>query len=121
VQRLFTMFPRGLPGAALFLLRASVATALVFDCYVHRHGLSDWVHGLAMLVSLALCVGFLTPVAAVAGIFFHALIWSGLGVSSAAVAAIIVLDAISLALLGPGAYSIDSRRYGRRIVVATPP
>lgn len=115
------MFPRGLPGAALFILRASVASALLLECYAYRHGLPGWVQTLAIVLSLPLYAGLLTPIAAVAGIVFHALIWFGLGVSTPTFSAIVVLDAISLALLGPGGYSIDSHRYGRRIVVLTPP
>jgi hypothetical protein len=114
------MFPRGLPGLALVLLRASVALALVLECYVYRQGLPNWVHGVAIVLAVALCAGFLTPIAAVVGIVLHALIWSLLDAGSATVPAIVALDAMALAFLGPGAYSIDSRRYGRRIVVLTP-
>jgi hypothetical protein len=35
-------------------------------------------------------------------------------------AAIAILNALALALIGPGAYSIDARRFGRRIVVLPP-
>jgi hypothetical protein len=77
--------------------------------------------GLAIVLALALCAGYLTPLAAFAGIAFHVLIWSGVGASSVTLAAIVVLDAAALAFLGPGAYSIDSRRYGRHIVVRTSP
>ena len=31
-----------------------------------------------------------------------------------------VLDALALVLIGPGAYSIDARRFGRRLVVLPP-
>jgi hypothetical protein len=34
---------------------------------------------------------------------------------------VLSLDALALALLGPGAYSVDSRRFGRRLVVLPPP
>jgi putative oxidoreductase len=111
------MFPRGLPGLALVLLRASVAIALLLECYAYRQGLSIWIQGLAMVIAVALCVGYLTPVVALAGLIFHALIWSGMGAGSAIVAAVVILDAAALAFLGPGGYSIDSYRYGRRIVV----
>ncbi len=117
VQRLFTMFPRGLPGLALVLLRASVAIALLLECYVYRQGLPAWIQGVAIVISVALCAGYLTPVVALTGLIFHALIWSGMGAGSAIVAAVVILDAAALAFLGPGAYSIDSYRYGRRIVV----
>jgi len=29
---------------------------------------------------------------------------------------VVIVDALALALLGPGAYSIDARRFGRRLV-----
>jgi uncharacterized membrane protein YphA (DoxX/SURF4 family) len=121
VQRLFTMFPSGLPGLALMLLRSSVALALLFECYAHRQGLPVWLHGVAIVLSVALALGILTPIAAMAAVVVHALIWSFPGAGSALVAATVALDAIALAFLGPGAYSIDAQRYGRRIVVLTPP
>jgi hypothetical protein len=121
VQRLFSMFPPGLPGLALLVLRASVAMAVLFEEYAHRQGLSGWIHGAAIVLSISLCVGYLTPVAAAFGFVFHALVWSGLGVGSAGIAIIISLDALALALLGPGAYSVDSYRFGRRVVVLRPP
>jgi hypothetical protein len=39
--------------------------------------------------------------------------WPFLGLS--------VMYAMSLALLGPGAYSLDSRRFGRRIIIPVKP
>lgn len=121
VQRLFSMFPQGLPGLALLLLRISVATALLIDNYSHRRDLSGWIQAAAIVISLASSVGYLTPVVAVVSLVFHALIWFSLGNGSVAFAAIISLDAIALALLGPGAYSVDSYRFGRRVVVLPPP
>ncbi len=38
----------------------------------------------------------------------------------AAIAIVVSLDVIALALLGPGAYSIDSFRFGRHLVVVPP-
>lgn len=121
MQRLFSMFPRGLPGLALLLLRVSVATALLVEIHSHRRDLSGWIQAAAILISVASSAGYLTPIVAVMGLVFHALIWCGLGIGSAAVAIMISLDAIALALLGPGAYSVDSYRFGRRVVVLPPP
>jgi hypothetical protein len=120
VQRLFSMFPRGLPGLALLLLRASVAFALLLEYYGPRPGNSGWIQGAAILLSLALCAGYMTPIAAVMGLMFHGVVWSGLGVDSTAVATIVLLDAMALAFLGPGAYSVDAYRFGRRVVVLPP-
>jgi hypothetical protein len=115
------MFPAGLPGLALLLLRASVATALVAENYSHRRDPSGWVQAAAVLISVAASVGYLTPIVAVTGLVLHTVIWSRLGIGSAALTSIIFLDAIALALLGPGAYSVDSYLFGRRVVVLPPP
>lgn len=114
------MFPPGLPGLALLLVRASAALALLLTDRGHQHVLPGWVHAVVIVVSVTLSVGYLTPIAAAAALAFHALLWLGVGVDSAAVAIIFALDAIALALLGPGAYSIDSYRFGRRRVVLAP-
>jgi hypothetical protein len=121
VQRLFSMFPAGWPGFALLLLRASVAMALLLENVAHRHGLSRWIIGPSLVVCAALGAGFLTPIAAAIALGLHVLIWTSLNVDTLGAAAIICVDAVALALLGPGAYSFDSRRFGRRIVVQTPP
>jgi hypothetical protein len=116
------MFPPGLPGLALLLLRMSVAIALLLDNYAHRDVLHGWAHAAAILISLVISVGYLTPVVAGAALALHAFVWlaSGFSVDGAAVAVILSLDAVALALLGPGAYSLDSRRFGRRLVVLPP-
>jgi uncharacterized membrane protein YphA (DoxX/SURF4 family) len=121
VQRLFSLFPAGWAGFALLLLRASVGMALLLENVAHRHGLSRWIIGPSLVVCAALGAGFLTPIAAAMALGLHVLIWLSQSVDTPGTAAIICIDAIALALLGPGAYSFDSRRFGRRIVVQTPP
>jgi hypothetical protein len=117
------MFPPGPPGLALLLLRASVAMALLFDSYAHRGALPGWIHGTAILISLVVSVGYLTPIAAATALVLHAIVWFavGGGADASAVAAVLALNAVALALLGPGAYSLDARRFGRRLVVLPPP
>jgi hypothetical protein len=120
VQKLFSMFPVGLPGLALLLIRASVALTLLLQCYVERQGISGWIHAAATAIAAALCVGYLTPIASASALLLHGSIWFGAGIDSAAGAIIVALDGIALALLGPGAYSLDSRLFGRRLVVLPP-
>ena len=115
------MFPPGWPGFALLLLRGSVVAAVLLEGYVHRRGLSGSMLGGLTLLCACLCAGFLTPIAAVLAMLFHVLAWSSLSSDGAGMTAIAVLDALALAMLGPGAYSIDAHRFGRRVVVLPPP
>jgi hypothetical protein len=116
------MFPPGLPGLALLLLRASVAVALLLDAYAHREALPGWSHVTVILISLVVSVGYLTPLVAAAALACHAYMWlaSGADLNAVVTALVFALDAMALALLGPGAYSLDSRRFGRRLVVLPP-
>ena len=56
------MFPRDAPGVALLLLRFSVAVMLWFDePPASAHLSRQWLLLGEILVTIALCVGFLTP------------------------------------------------------------
>jgi hypothetical protein len=120
VQRLFSMFPPGPPGLALMLLRASVAGAVLLEIYTHKSALPGWAMGAAGVLAVFLCAGYLTPVASVAALVLHAILWVSLGAESIAIALIASFDALALALLGPGGYSVDSFRFGRRVVLLPP-
>jgi len=103
------------------LLRASAAIALLVNCYANRGELSVWIQPAALLISLALFAGLLTPIAALTALVVHALVWMEIDSARAIVIAVVTLDAIALSMLGPGAYSVDGYRFGRRVVVLPPP
>ena len=102
------------------LLRFSTVAALLFECYFLRLEISGVVQAVAVLTSIAIGAGYLTPIAAIVALATHVVIWFALDSVSLAAATVVTLDALALALLGPGAYSIDAYRFGRRLVVLPP-
>lgn len=120
MQRLFSMFPVGLPGMGLACLRLTAAFSLCLAAQsTHaRFPLAAW---LLEVFCFLLIIGLATPVlaacCAVAGAY--ALLRSG-GVAWPC-ACIGIPAAIALALLGPGAYSVDARLFGRKSVVLNDP
>ena len=106
------MFPSGAPGAALLLLRLSVAASLLLDVAGHPPTLVFWG---ALLLVFLLCAGLATPVAAVLACLFEILLFAA-GPSNFPLL-VSALVAIALALLGPGAWSVDARMFGRRVIV----
>ena len=117
MQRLFSTFPEGSPGAGLLFLRAVAAVPTFQEGIAAVLSTPFPAHMVPQLMATAaaalLVVGFWTPVAgvllALAEIFLafsHShdpWIHVVLGVLGAA-----------LALLGPGAWSVDARRFGRK-------
>jgi len=120
VQRLFSMFPRGGPGFALLLLRISVAATLL----VSQAGRPDpsLFHLLfvgAVFLSIALAIGISTPVvSSIVCVYAIADLLIGLRFDWLVVS--LFLNSIALALLGPGAYSLDARLFGLRVMVMSP-
>ena len=108
------MFPRGAPGIALLLLRVSVGANILLTAGSTPHR-DAWVHACAILISLLLYVGFLTPIAACLTIPLYLVDTASLKSAPAAVL-ISIAEAVALSLLGPGSTSIDAHLYGRRLI-----
>jgi hypothetical protein len=110
VQRFFSSFPDGRAGVGLLLLRVAVGASVVVrarNWLVAPAWQTIAVGSLALLVALLLLIGFLTPVAGSLGVAVGLMSFAATGLCLFILAAAIVL-------LGPGAYSIDSRLFGRR-------
>jgi hypothetical protein len=116
------MFPQGGPGAALLLLRISVAgTFFVNASALFPVNAGHTLVVCAVVVSVFVVLGFLTPLFSIV-ICAVALgrIWGGPHFYEVFPLASL-LDAAAMGLLGPGAYSLDARLFGRRIVIIPPP
>jgi hypothetical protein len=115
------MFPTGWPGAALLLLRVALSANVAYGSVdVSAHLDIAWVLALLATVSLALCVGLLTPITAALAAFIEILIWYFSTGTIAALHVCAILVATALAMLGPGAYSLDAKLFGRRQVIFPP-
>jgi hypothetical protein len=117
MQRLFSAFPSGWPGIGLLLLRVSVAAACLL-AYIQCETRAAWVLPTLIPMSACLCAGALTPLAAVLAVALELTAAANLHVNGAGLMIITIIDAAALALLGPGAYSLDARRFGRRVIFA---
>jgi hypothetical protein len=117
LQRLFSSFADGFPGGGILLLRLLAGCALIYRGIAVMSAESHT--GLVVLQIVGAAAGLLilgglwTPVVGVLAGIVEA--WIGLSQpatqSSALVLAIL---GISLAMIGPGAWSIDARLYGRK-------
>lgn len=118
MQRLFSTFPGAWPGLALLLLRCVAATALI----AYANG-GVWLsltpalllmHGLTIMTAMMLIAGLWTPVAGVAQALLQ--LYSNFSSTAAADLNHMLWAAAGLcvAMLGPGACSMDSRLFGRR-------
>jgi hypothetical protein len=115
------MFPHGAPGLALLLLRISVAAILLMNA-ANCCGVSSarLLFVGVLLISISLTIGFLTPYLAVIACAFavaNLLVGSHAGDPFHVFP---ILDAVVLAVLGPGAYSVDARLFGRSVTVVPP-
>ena len=119
MQRLYSMFPGGGPGVALLLIRVAVAVGLLLDSGARAMGVSAHCDfSVRVAVAAILVAGVLTPVFAVlaAALTIANVIT---GTANVPIAILVSLDAIALMLLGPGAYSVDARRFGRRVLMTS--
>ena len=92
-------------------------------------GHATWVAGpIALLVGAALFIGFLTPIASAVAVIGNSALSASLFFGSAAntqdeslTYLELVVMSIALVLLGPGAFSLDARLFGRREIIIPEP
>jgi hypothetical protein len=118
VLRLFSMFPTGAPGVALLTIRISLAATIV-DTGSHwlNSSYAPLILLASVLQSMLLGLGLLTPIVSLAACVFELASLLTSGYDGWRFIALSSLNAAAITLLGPGAYSLDARLFGRRQIV----
>ena len=117
MQRLFSTFANGLPGMGLLIQRFIAGSVLVGCAITHLRGTTELVLLVPQLVGLGtgllLILGLWTPVAGVA--IAVAELWALLlRPGNPWTPVLLAALGASLALIGPGAWSVDARLFGRK-------
>ncbi|WP_165184520.1 hypothetical protein [Caulobacter soli] len=109
------MFPGGLIGVALLIGRLAAAAVLMFVLNdTARQAL--WLALPLVVVAAGLVAGLLTRFAAAACV---ALVVFGAARADGALCVVLALNAlqvVGIVLAGAGAYSLDARLFGRRVI-----
>jgi hypothetical protein len=115
LQRLFSTFPDGPPGIGLLCLRLGTVFLLLHFAITGPSKPSL----IAAVAAVALLPGFWTPVAGtVIAVDELWIAFSGYSSQPGDLWTHILAAAVgaALALLGPGAWSVDARRFGRKLL-----
>ena len=114
MQRLFSTFPNSWPGLGLLILRFSLASSCIaIEMQPSEAGpLVSLFHGAAIACGSLLLAGLWTPIVAL--ILAVLLLWSGISRRPDALPFMLTAIAVSTAMLGPGAWSLDALLFGRK-------
>jgi putative oxidoreductase len=120
VQRLFSNFANGWPGRGLLFQRALIAAVLT-HCVVSRLADASWSAAFPELIAAGLGIfillGLWTPVVGTlvglteVWIFFRR-------PTGPWIPLILAILGVTLAMIGPGAWSVDARLFGRKHIEA---
>lgn len=114
------MFPTGSVGVALLILRTAVAAAIIVNAVAYSSlGISPWIIAGMVLCVVFLCLGVLTPYASAIVAIIQIWCFRRAGNDPFQFLTAIVGSGI-VSVLGPGAYSIDSRIFGRKLLELPP-
>ena len=115
MTRFSSIFPGGAPGAALLLMRiATAATLLLAVVYCLRP--DAWQGVPAILLAAGLLAGICTRLVGGLSVIVLGILAARTGGAAGAFLVLHGVQALALALLGAGAYSVDARLFGRRVI-----
>jgi putative oxidoreductase len=122
VQRLYSTFPNGWPGVGLFLLRLCLGLSLIWFAVVDLSGTRSESIGTlpdfaAAAGGLSLLAGLWTPI--IGALIATGEVWIAYSVyqsrlGDAQMRVILAMLSLSIAMLGPGAWSVDAHLFGRK-------
>ena len=111
------MFPAGVVGIALVILRLCVAGTLVSEISAKTF-LYDPTppQAFSLLLAILLCAGAFTPLVCGFILLVHLFALFHVQGHLAFEVVLYLLMTTSMLMLGPGAYSVDAKRFGRRVI-----
>jgi putative oxidoreductase len=123
VRRLFSSFARGWPGVGLLVLRVAAGSSLIARAILVLGNTLTFGTGFFQLFTatagLLLIIGLWTPVLATVMVLLE--LWRIISRQGDPASEILLCAlAFAIALLGPGAWSVDARLFGwKRIEIDT--
>ena len=115
MKRLFSTFARGWPGAGLLLLRLAAGIALLNQAVMPLptgHSVQSVMFAIfAIGVGVLLLLGLWTPIAGILALLFELRNVSS-RCDSLWICILLGTLGVALAMIGPGAWSLDARLFG---------
>jgi putative oxidoreductase len=124
LQRLFSNFANGWPGAGILLQRGLAGSILVYNCFLQvseKHfGMVVVPEIIGAIAGSLLLLGLWTPIAGATALVTQ--LWAFLvGISLSASDGMAGMLGLTIAMIGPGAWSIDARIFGRKHIESRHP
>ena len=116
MQRLFSTFPNSWPGLGLLLQRIVIAIVLFCCGFGHlkepSHFALVFPHLVGTVAAILLLLGLWTPICGT--LIAVVEVWVAYSSGRAGIPIVLATLSATLAMIGPGAWSIDARLFGRK-------